>query len=140
MLLVALAVVAYFAFGMPGMDHSAPYTDGAMSSHGMHRLINAAAFEAAIVDAGTVTINVHVPARDVQLDGTELVLPFDALDTDKLPEDRATPIAVYCRSGEMSAIASKRLLDLGYKDIVELAGGTNAWALSGRSIANGPNN
>lgn len=86
MLLVALGVVAYFAFGMPGMDHSAPSTDSAMSSHNSHRSVDPAAFKAAMVDDDTVTINVHVPASAVKLDGTELVLPFDDLDTGQLPE------------------------------------------------------
>lgn len=139
MLLVALGVVAYFAFGMPGMDHSAPSTDSAMSSHNSHRSVDPAAFKAAMVDDDTVTINVHVPASAVKLDGTELVLPFDDLDTGQLPENRATPLAVYCRSGSMSAIAAQHLLEMGYTNIVELDGGTNEWVASGRSITDRAN-
>lgn len=91
-------------------------------------MMDPAGFAAAIVDPSTVTINVHVPAADIQLDGTEITMPFDNLDAGMLPSDRDTPLAVYCRSGSMSAIAVQRLLDLGYTDIVELDGGTDAWA------------
>lgn len=89
-------------------------------------------FAAAIVDPNTVTINVHVPAADVQLDGTEMTMPFDDLDVGTLPSDRDTPLAVYCQSGTMSAIAVQQLLALGYTDIVELDGGTDAWAAAGQ--------
>ncbi len=138
MVILAIAVVVYFATGMPGMDHSST-TDthnmsdmSDMSMATAHRMMSPVDFAAAIVDPNTVTINVHVPATDVQLDGTEMTMPFDNLDEGTLPSDRNTPLAVYCRSGTMSATAVQRLLDLGYTDIVELDGGTNAWAAAGR--------
>ena len=138
MLILAVAVVVYFATGMPGMDHSST-TDthnmsdmSDMSANSPHRMMDPAGFAAAIVDPNTVTINVHVPATDIQLDGTEMTMPFDDLDEATLPLDRDTPLAVYCRSGTMSAIAVQRLLALGYTDIVELDGGTNAWAAADR--------
>ena len=135
MVTLAIAAVVYFATGMPGMDHSSS-TDthdmSDMSTDTAHRLVDPAAFAVAIVDLNTVTINVHVPAADVQLDGTEMMMPFDDIDTRTLPSDRDAPLAVYCRSGSMSAIAVQRLLALGYTDIVELDGGTDAWAASGQ--------
>ena len=138
MIVLAIAVVVYFATGMPGMDHSSP-TDthdmsdmSDMSTATAHRMMDPAGFAAAIVDPKTVTINVHVPAADNQLDGTEMTMPFDDLDVGTLPSDRDTPLAVYCRSGSMSAIAVQQLLALGYTDIVELDGGTDAWASAGQ--------
>lgn len=135
MVILAIAVVAYFATGMPGMDHSTS-TDNHdmsdMSSRSAHRMMDPARFAAAVVDPGTVTINVHVPAADIQFDGTDMTMPFDNLDMKQLPADRDTPLAVYCRSGSMSAIAVQRLLALGYTDIVELDGGTDAWAAAGQ--------
>lgn len=134
MVLLALAVVAYFALGMPGMDHSASSTGHDMPEHTGHRVIDSAAFEAALVDPATVTINVHVPSQDIGIGGTDLTMPFDRLDSARLPADRTTPLAVYCRSGTMSAIAAKGLVDLGYTDVVELDGGTDEWTASGRAM------
>ena len=130
MVILAVAVVVYFATGMPGMDHSSTTDSHDMSdmpTSAAHRMMDPAGFAAAIVDPKTVSINVHVPAADIQLDGTEMTMPFDNLDVGMLPSDRDTPLAVYCRSGSMSAIAVERLLELGYTDIVELDGGTDAW-------------
>ena len=134
MVILAIAVVVYFAAGMPGMDHSSPTVTHDMSDMtkaNAHRMMDPTGFAAAIVDPNTVTINVHVPAADIHLDGTDMTMPFDNLDEGTLPSDRDTPLAVYCRSGRMSAIAVQQLLDLGYTDIVELDGGTDAWARAG---------
>ena len=141
MVILAIAVVVYFATGMPGMDHSSSTEThnmsdmsdmSDMSMDNAHRMMGPADFAAAIVDPNTVTINVHVPATEIQLDGTEMTMPFDNLDVGTLPSNRDTPLAVYCRSGTMSAIAVQKLLELGYTDIVELDGGTDAWAAAGQ--------
>ena len=134
MVLLALAVVAYFALGMPGMDHSVSNTSHDMAGHTGHRVLGPAAFEAAMLDPATVSVNVHVPPEEIGIAGTDLTMPFDRLDEAGLPADLTTPIAVYCRSGTMSAIAVQRLAELGYTDVVELAGGTEAWTASGRPM------
>lgn len=137
--MVALAVtaVAYMAFGMPGMNHSTATTSMDMSDHRGHRLMTPSEFEAAMSQSGTIIINVHVPADEVSLQGTTLEMPFDAIDPAGLPADRSTPLAVYCRSGSMSADAVATLSALGYTDIAELDGGTVAWVASGRSVDGG---
>ncbi len=131
----AVAVIAYFATGMPGMDHSGSTTNNGMTPHSAHRLMDPPSFEAAIAGTDVVVVNVHVPAEAIALDGTDLTMPFDDLDIGKLPLDRDATLAVYCRSGSMSAIAVERLLALGFTDVVELDGGTDAWTASGRSLA-----
>ncbi|MDZ4234910.1 MAG: rhodanese-like domain-containing protein [Dietzia sp.] len=51
-----------------------------------------------------------------------------------MPTVRSTPLAVYCRTGRMSTIAASTLANLGYPDVVELAGGMQAWQQSGRTL------
>jgi len=41
--------------------------------------------------------------------------------------DKSAPIVVYCAGGTRSAFAAKSLSDLGYTDVVSLAGGFNRW-------------
>ena len=41
--------------------------------------------------------------------------------------DKNAPIAVYCAGGVRSAFAAKTLQDLGYTDVVSIAGGFNKW-------------
>jgi molybdopterin/thiamine biosynthesis adenylyltransferase/rhodanese-related sulfurtransferase len=46
--------------------------------------------------------------------------------------DKDTPIIVYCAGGARSALAVKSLTDLGYTDVVNMAGGFNQWKNEGR--------
>jgi sulfur-carrier protein adenylyltransferase/sulfurtransferase len=46
--------------------------------------------------------------------------------------DKDTPIIVYCAGGARSALAVKSLSDLGYTDVVNMAGGFNQWKNEGR--------
>lgn len=81
-----------------------------------------------------MTINVHVPDAG-SIARTDLSIPFDRIlqSTAKLPP-RSTRLAVYCRSGRMSAIAVRTLHGLGYARVVELRGGMDAWRASGRRL------
>jgi molybdopterin/thiamine biosynthesis adenylyltransferase/rhodanese-related sulfurtransferase len=47
--------------------------------------------------------------------------------------DKSTPIAVYCAGGTRSAFAAKTLQELGYSDVVSMAGGFNKWKDEGRA-------
>lgn len=97
--------------------------------------VGPARFAAALAEPRRVLLNVHTPP-DGQIKGTDLSIPYDQLAARaaELPADRATPLAVYCRSGRMSAEAVPTLVKLGFQDIVELAGGMDAWVASGRRL------
>ena len=41
--------------------------------------------------------------------------------------DRGTPLVVYCAGGTRSALAADTLAQLGYSDVVSMAGGFNRW-------------
>jgi molybdopterin/thiamine biosynthesis adenylyltransferase/rhodanese-related sulfurtransferase len=46
--------------------------------------------------------------------------------------DRSDPVVVYCAGGTRSAFAAKTLQDLGYSDVVSMAGGFGRWKNEGR--------
>ena len=46
--------------------------------------------------------------------------------------DHGAPVVVYCAGGTRSAFAAKTLTDLGYTDVVSMAGGFNKWKNEGR--------
>lgn len=99
------------------------------------RLVDPDEFSAVIAEPDRVTINVHVPFEG-DITGTDLSIPFDqiAAQAGRLPADRSTGFAIYCRSGPMSAVAVETLRDLGYTDVVELRGGMRAWQADGRPL------
>ncbi|MFV8049476.1 rhodanese-like domain-containing protein [Mycobacterium sp. 48b] len=100
-----------------------------------HRLVGPDEFATAVGESDRTTINVHVPFEG-DIAGTDLSIPFDRIteQADQLPTDRGAPIAIYCRTGPMSATAAETLKSLGYTDVVELKGGMKAWQASGRSL------
>lgn len=73
-------------------------------------------------------INVHIPFEG-NLPKTDLSIPYDTIgqNLDKLPDDKAAKIVLYCRSDRMSTIAAAELVKLGYTNIWNLDGGMVAW-------------
>lgn len=129
-LLVPLLVVAVVAAAC-GDDGGSP--DDAAVVH-EPRLVGPAGFAEAIAAPDVVVINVHVPDEG-SIEGTDLTIPFDEIaESDELPADLDTPLAVYCRSDNMSASAVEDLAALGYRDVVELDGGFDAWVADGREL------
>lgn len=136
--LFVAAVALYFAFGMPGMDHGKGSSMAGMEMtvpFAPHRLVGPAEFARLLMDPSATVINVHVP-YDGEIEGTDLMMPFDGIDPGRLPAQRAAELLVYCRSGNMSAAASSTLVGLGYTNVVELDGGMQAWTESGQSLIN----
>src|SRR3989344_6279744 len=73
-------------------------------------------------------LDVHIPEQQ-HIDGTDTFIPYNAIEANlsKLPEDKNTLIVVYCRSGNMSVIASQKLVELGYSNVMNLEGGIEAF-------------
>ena len=73
-------------------------------------------------------LDVHTPEQ-THIPGTNAFIPYDQIkqNLDKLPIDKSTPVLVYCRSGSMSAEASKEIAALGYVNVYDLDGGTDAY-------------
>ena len=139
MLAMCAAVLALASCGTTkDVPRASPSTGIASStaSPAHSRLVGPSEFATAVAEPTRLTINVHVPYEG-DIPGTDLSIPFDqiAQQTARLPAERSTPLAIYCRSGPMSATAAAELSALGYTDVVELRGGMRAWQASGRSLA-----
>eukprot|EP00215_Chloropicon_roscoffensis_P002076 CAMPEP_0198464940 /NCGR_PEP_ID=MMETSP1456-20131121/2980_1 /TAXON_ID=1461544 ORGANISM="Unidentified sp., Strain RCC1871" /NCGR_SAMPLE_ID=MMETSP1456 /ASSEMBLY_ACC=CAM_ASM_001119 /LENGTH=146 /DNA_ID=CAMNT_0044190717 /DNA_START=266 /DNA_END=706 /DNA_ORIENTATION=- len=68
----------------------------------------------------------HIPGA-VQLSGDELLVA--------LPEDKATPILLYCNSGRRSGAAANAVVGLGYTDVLNLEPGIKGWKAAGMPVA-----
>ena len=97
-------------------------------------LVSPDEFAALIEDDATFVVNVHTPFAG-SIVGTDASIAFDELRAREaeLP-GRGTTLAVYYRSGTMSAVAVRTLTGMGYDDVRELSGGMQAWSASGRTL------
>jgi len=103
------------------------YTD--VSATGLATMLEAEDF---------LLVNVHIPYAK-EIEGTDLFIPFDEIEQnlDQLPADKGSRVVLYCRSGSMSAIAARTLVQLGYTDVWNLDGGMIAWEKAGYPLADG---
>ena len=65
--------------------------------------------------------------------GGALIVPRGMLELqiEQKVRDRSQPVVIMCAGGTRSALAAKTMLDMGYSDVVSLAGGFNAWKDAG---------
>ncbi len=70
-------------------------------------------------DQGIISGAVHIPRGHLES------------RVENAASDKSAPVIVYCASGARSVFGTKALEALGYSDVRNLAGGFNAWKVSG---------
>lgn len=80
-------------------------------------------------------VDVHTPEQQ-HINGTDLFVPYNEIEKfqDKFPRDKNTAIYLYCQGGPMGDAAAKSLYKLGYHNVINLEGGTNAWKKAGFGV------
>lgn len=136
---VAVATVSTACGGSDASEDSLPAVEATSPQANPVELVDPDGFSAALAARSDMPlINVHVPYED-HIEGTDAFIAFDSiLESADLPTDKEAPIALYCRSGNMSAQASAVLADAGYTNVIDLDGGMNAWEASGNPLIDDP--
>jgi phage shock protein E len=80
-------------------------------------------------------IDVHYPNAG-SIPGTDARIAFDDIPAlvAFIGPNLDTKVVLACRSGRMSKEAGDKLVALGYRNISELTGGTNAWTTAGYTL------
>lgn len=101
--------------------------------------ITAAQLKSMLEKKDFLFVNVHVP-YDGQIERTDLFVPYDQIEQKlgEFPSEKRAEIVLYCRSGNMSGIAARRLASLGYSDVFDLDGGMLAWQAAGYPLISAP--
>ncbi|MBL7036721.1 DUF1573 domain-containing protein [Candidatus Microgenomates bacterium] len=91
-------------------------------------LVDSTTFSNLVKDESSFLLDVHIPEQ-THIPGTDAFIPYNQIsqNLDSLPQDKSTPILVYCRSGSMSKTASEEIIKLGYTNVYDLEGGINIY-------------
>ena len=132
--LLILAVLAAIALGLSGCA-----TEPEEASGPGYILLSPAQLDELLQEKDFLLVNVHIPYEG-EIDQTDLFIPYNEIEQnlDKLPADKDAKIVLYCRSGSMSATASRALVDLGYSNVWDLSGGWIAWEKEGYPLLHNP--
>ncbi len=132
---VILAIISFIWLANKPQTPKSTSTTSVAESNAV-KLVSPQEFATLAKDTNAFIVDVHTPEQ-THIPGTDTVIPYDQIkqNGDKLPTDKATPILVYCRSGSMSAIATKEIAALGYTNVYDLEGGTNAYKESNVSVS-----
>lgn len=142
LILLLTAVVLAACSGQAEPDPIAPteidmaaQTNIIPTSSGTYTSITADGLAAMMEDEDFPLINVHIPYAG-EIEGTDAFIPYNEteLNVAKLPADKDATFAIYCRSGSMSAESARTLVEMGYTNVLNLDGGMNGWAVSGRPL------
>src|SRR5438105_11033693 len=100
------------------------------------REVDTAQAEAAIAQPGTIVLDVREPDEYEQGAVPNAIhIPRGHLESqvENKITDHGAPVVVYCAGGTRSAFAADTLAQLGYSDVVSMAGGFNKWKKEGRA-------
>ncbi len=99
---------------------------------GAYTNLNVEELQAMLEAKDFLLVNVHIPFEG-DLPDTDFSIPFDQIEQnlDELPAEKDAKIVLYCRSGRMSDIAARELVQRGYTNLWNLDGGMVAWERAG---------
>lgn len=129
------ALGAALASGVAGCSGST-----GSSAHATTQNLDPQAFAARASEPGVVILDVRTPEEFASghLPGAINIDVESGSFTDQVAKlDKSATYAVYCRSGNRSAVAMDEMAREGFTDLADLAGGITAWAQAGGTIVTG---
>ena len=112
---------------------------GCSSSNDAIKKVDPVAFNNVVTQPGVIVLDVRTPeefktghlvnAININLEGSDF-----ASEVSKL--DKNSTVAVYCRSGNRSGVATKQMAELGFTDMYDMQGGIVEWQAAGGQVVN----
>ena len=110
---------------------------GCSSSNEATKKVDPVEFSEVIAQPGVIILDVRTPeefnaghianAININLEGSDF-----ASEVSKL--DKNATVAVYCRSGNRSAVATDQMAELGFTDMYDMQGGILDWEATGGPV------
>jgi rhodanese-related sulfurtransferase len=134
-LIIILGLAGFFLIRSQSTNTTS--TDGRFDS-GVNS-VNAVEFTKLAKNENAFLLDVHIPEQ-THIPGTDAFIPYNEISENivQLPQDKNSQILVYCRSGSMSKEAAFELQEMGYTNVIDLAGGMNAYKEANLSVSISP--
>ena len=124
-------LIFVFIIGLTGCSD---YQGAQIETHG-YRNVSIDQFVEMVDIKDFTLINTHIPYQG-EIPGTDLLIPFNEIERHQanLPDDKTTPIVVYCKAGPMGDTAAAELVQMGYINVIHFKDGMNGWEKAGKSL------
>lgn len=132
-----LSVLVVLALGLTACGSDDPSTAGA---DGNGAALAAPAFEERVEGDDIVVLDVRTPEEYAAGHLPDAInIDVSAPDFGSRVEqlDKEAAYAVYCRSGNRSAVALDQMLEMGFTDVAHLDGGIVDWQAAGGAVVTG---
>lgn len=125
---VTLAVAAIASVGL---------LTGCSSSNEAIKKVAPVDFSEVVTEPGVIVLDVRTPeefsaghlanAININLEGSDFTTEVSKLD-------KNATVAVYCRSGNRSGVATEQMAGLGFTDMYDMQGGIVEWQAAGGQV------
>jgi rhodanese-related sulfurtransferase len=125
---VSLAVAAIASVGLLA---------GCSSSNEATKKVDPVEFSEVIAQPGVIILDVRTP-EEFNAGHIENAININVADSNFSSEvsklDKNATVAVYCRSANRSAVATKEMAELGFTDMYDMQGGIIDWEAAGGPV------
>jgi len=126
----ALAVAAIASVGLLA---------GCSTSNEATKKVDPVEFSEVIAEPGVIILDVRTP-EEFNAGHIENAININVADSNFSSEvsklDKNATVAVYCRSANRSAVATKEMAELGFTDMYDMQGGILEWEAAGGQVVN----
>ena len=112
---------------------------GCSGSNEAIQKVDPVAFSEIVAKPGVIVLDVRTPEEFASGHITNAVninLADPAFATEVAKLDKNAAVAVYCRSGNRSGVATDQMAKLGFVDMYDLQGGILDWEAAGGTVVN----
>ena len=132
--ILKLSLILFFTISIVACNNKQP--SKTTTQFGEINVIPPAEFKDKSLNQTIVDIRTPEEFAEGHIEGAVNINLFDNHFLDQISQfDKSKPIFLYCRSGNRTSSASKKIADLGFEQVYDLQGGILNWQRNNQQIA-----
>lgn len=131
--ILKLSLILFFTLSVVACNNKQP--SKTVTQFGEINVITPADFKEKSANQTIVDIRTPQEFAEGYIEGAININLFDKNFLDQMAQfDKSKPIFIYCRSGNRTSSASKKLSELGFQQVYDLQGGIINWSRNNQPI------